>query len=68
MEIESLVPEGLRASVEGGGSGDEFVERLGAYDAEFEALRGKAEERGEVLRYVGVIDVEGGVIKAALQP
>ncbi|MBA3543051.1 MAG: bifunctional aspartate kinase/homoserine dehydrogenase I [Chthoniobacterales bacterium] len=51
VKIESLVPESLRA-----GSVEEFLARLPEHDQTIEALFRKAQERGEVLRYVGVID------------
>lgn len=41
--------------------------RLPEFDAEFDALRSEAQKEGKVLRYVGVIDVEKGVIKASLE-
>ena len=62
MQNRSLVPPAL-ASIT---SGAEFVERLGAYDAEFDKLRSDARAEGCVLRFVGVIDVESGVVKADL--
>lgn len=65
VSITSLVPEPLQAA--GIASGDEFVERLVEYDAGFESLRSKAAAEGKVLRYVGVIDVASGTIKAALE-
>ncbi|CAG7849865.1 Probable homoserine dehydrogenase Short=HDH [Serendipita indica DSM 11827] len=63
VSITSLVPDAL-ASVT---SGDEFVARLPEYDAEFEKLREEAKKEGKVLRYVGVIDVQAKVVKAALE-
>ncbi|KIM21344.1 hypothetical protein M408DRAFT_333539 [Serendipita vermifera MAFF 305830] len=62
VSITSLVPASL-ASVS---SGDEFVKALPSFDAEFEQLREDAKREGKVLRYVGVIDVKEGVVKAAL--
>ncbi|KAG8942491.1 hypothetical protein FRC03_003161 [Tulasnella sp. 419] len=64
VSITSLVPEQLSApSV----TGDEFVQRLPEFDAQFDNLKTSAEKDGQVLRYVGVIDVAKGVIKAALE-
>ncbi|CCA75991.1 probable HOM6-homoserine dehydrogenase [Serendipita indica DSM 11827] len=63
VSITSLVPDKL-ASVK---SGDEFVTRLPEFDAEFEKLREEAQKEGKVLRYVGVIDVQAKVVKAALE-
>jgi homoserine dehydrogenase len=48
-------------------SGDEFVKRLPEFDAHFDDLKKKALDEGNVLRYVGVIDVKKGEIKAELQ-
>ncbi|KAK0527876.1 Homoserine dehydrogenase [Tilletia horrida] len=45
----------------------EYVSRLPDFDADFDTLRKQAFERGEVLRYVGVIDVEKKAIKASLE-
>ena len=67
VSITSLIPQKLQN--EGlGANGDEFVERLKAFDGEYEALQKKAVSEGNVLRFVGVIDVSQGIIKAALQP
>jgi homoserine dehydrogenase len=44
------------------------VRRLVDFDHEYDALRSAAAKEGKVLRYVGVIDVAAGVIKAALEP
>jgi len=67
VSITSLIPQKLQN--EGlGANGDEFVERLKAFDGEYEALQRDAVSSGNVLRFVGVIDVPQGIIKAALQP
>jgi homoserine dehydrogenase len=63
VSITSLVPSEL-ASVT---SGDEFVAGLPKFDDRYEKLRESAKEEGQVLRYVGVIDVQQGVVKAALE-
>ncbi|CAI7873818.1 unnamed protein product [Closterium sp. NIES-54] len=54
VPVQSLVPEALQhvASV------DEFMQRLPEFDDEMEAKRKAAEETGEVLRYVGVVDMD----------
>lgn len=61
VERTSLAPDGLRFA-----DADEFVERLPDYDAEMAAKRDGAAKRGNVLRYVGVIDVEHRKVEAAL--
>ena len=48
-------------------SGDEFLEKLPAFDGYYDELRRSAQKEKSVLRYVGVIDVKEGVIKAALE-
>ncbi|KAF5314654.1 hypothetical protein D9611_007086 [Ephemerocybe angulata] len=63
VQTQSLIPKAL----EGEGSGDVFVSRLGEFDEEFERLREEAEREGCVLRFVGVVDVENGVVKAGLE-
>ncbi|KAF6764177.1 homoserine dehydrogenase-domain-containing protein [Ephemerocybe angulata] len=63
VQTQSLIPKAL----EGEGSGDVFVSRLGEFDEEFERLREEAEREGSVLRFVGVVDVEKGVVKAGLE-
>nr|MDQ6914128.1 ACT domain-containing protein [Verrucomicrobiota bacterium] len=55
VEIESLVPESLRA-----GSIDDFLARLPDDDARMTKIFQQANSRGEVLRYVGVIDPSNG--------
>ncbi|EIN08492.1 hypothetical protein PUNSTDRAFT_52884 [Punctularia strigosozonata HHB-11173 SS5] len=62
VSITSLVPPDL----EGIATGDEFLERLPELDDNFDRTRGQAAEEGKVLRYVGVIDVASGEIKADL--
>ncbi|KAF5954813.1 hypothetical protein HYC85_007669 [Camellia sinensis] len=53
IPIESLVPEPLRGSA----SAEEFLQQLPQYDQDMANKRQDAEEAGEVLRYVGVVDV-----------
>lgn len=48
-------------------SGDEFVQRLPEFDAEFDKMRKEASDAGQVLRYVGVIDRQSGVVKCGLE-
>ena len=47
--------------------GQEYVEKLPEFDADFDKLNKEAQEAGCVLRYVGVIDVEKQIIKASLE-
>jgi len=63
VSIASLVPKEL----EGVDTGDEFVRRLEEFDGYFEGLRKEADAEGSVLRYVGVVDVEKGSVRAALE-
>ncbi|MEO6971032.1 MAG: ACT domain-containing protein [Chthoniobacterales bacterium] len=51
VRIESLVPESLRES-----SLEEFLERLPEHDEAMVDLLSRARDRGEVLRYVGMIN------------
>jgi homoserine dehydrogenase len=45
----------------------DYLSRLAEGDSHFDGLRQEAESNGKVLRYVGVIDVLKGEIKAALE-
>lgn len=51
--VQSLVPEPLRATA----SADEFMQQLPQYDEDLAKQLQDAEDAGEVLRYVGVVDV-----------
>ncbi|CAL0306315.1 unnamed protein product [Lupinus luteus] len=53
IPVESLVPHQLRAC----GSAQEFMQQLPKFDPEFGKKHQEAENAGEVLRYVGVVDV-----------
>ncbi|CAN1295025.1 Bifunctional aspartokinase/homoserine dehydrogenase 1, chloroplastic [Linum perenne] len=53
IPIQSLVPDPLRASA----SADEFMKQLPQFDQDIAKERRAAEGEGEVLRYVGVVDV-----------
>jgi aspartokinase/homoserine dehydrogenase 1 len=53
VEVESLVPAELTNC-----SADEFLERLPAFDARMAARYAEADAAGEVLRYVGRLDVK----------
>lgn len=63
VKTQSLIPSAL----EGIPSGEEFISRLPEFDAEFAKLREEAAKEGQVLRFVGVVDVENGVVKAGLE-
>ncbi|SCV73962.1 BQ2448_6392 [Microbotryum intermedium] len=63
LPTQPLIPQAL----EGLASGSEFVDKLAEHDEEFDRLREEAEKEGKVLRYVGVIDREAGVVKCGLE-
>jgi homoserine dehydrogenase len=64
VQTTSLIPPELEDKSP---DGDDFIARLPEFDFRFDKLRNEAEAKGEVLRYVGVIDVGSGVIKASLE-
>ncbi|KAI0502365.1 hypothetical protein KFK09_017313 [Dendrobium nobile] len=53
IPVQSLVPEQLRAC----SSAEEFLQKLPNFDDDFSNEQNDAEAKGEVLRYVGVVDV-----------
>ncbi|KAI8570063.1 hypothetical protein RHMOL_Rhmol01G0003900 [Rhododendron molle] len=53
IPVQSLVPELLR----GCASAEEYLQQLPQYDHDMSKKRQDAEDQGEVLRYVGVVDV-----------
>ncbi|KAK6116728.1 hypothetical protein DH2020_049548 [Rehmannia glutinosa] len=53
IPVQSLVPDPLKDCV----SADEFMQQLPQYDQDLAKQRQEAEATGEVLRYVGVVDV-----------
>ncbi|OWM67525.1 bifunctional aspartokinase/homoserine dehydrogenase 1, chloroplastic-like [Punica granatum] len=53
IPVESLVPERLRTCA----SAEEFMQKLPQFDKEMTAKLQEAEDAGQVLRYVGVVDV-----------
>ena len=63
MQTVSLIPPPL----EGIPTGDEFISRLLHFDTEFDEKRRQASKQDKVLRFVGVVDVENGDVKAALE-
>lgn len=52
IPVQSLVPGPLQDVT----TAEEYMRRLPEFDAEMEARRAEAEETGQVLRYVGVVD------------
>jgi len=66
VEVESLVPDALQ-----GCDVDEFLERLSEFDTPMVERLERARSAGQVLRYVGSVDVEGhakvGVVQAPLE-
>ncbi|XP_024044172.1 bifunctional aspartokinase/homoserine dehydrogenase 1, chloroplastic [Citrus clementina] len=52
LPVQSLVPEPLKACA----SAEEFMKQLPQFDKELAKQRQEAEDAGEVLRYVGVVD------------
>ena len=63
MQTASLIP----AALEGIATGDEFIKRLPEFDEEFDKLRKEASEENKVLRFVGVVDVASGQVRAGLE-
>ena len=57
VSIENLVPKPLQ----GIESSDEFMQKLSDFDSEMETKRKQAEDKGEVLRFVGSVDREGNI-------
>jgi len=62
VPVKSLVPEKLQNWEPPAGKklGDAFVEELQAFDDEMDALIEEADKAGEVLRFVGAVDVKSG--------
>jgi bifunctional aspartokinase / homoserine dehydrogenase 1 len=54
VHVTGLVPQALDAC-----SVDEFMERLPEFDANMATMLAEAQEKGQVLRYVGRIDTDG---------
>lgn len=61
IPVQTLVPEPLRATA----SAEEFMKQLPEFDKDLAKERQDAEESGEVLRYVGVVDAinQKGVVE-----
>ncbi|GIL88501.1 hypothetical protein Vretimale_15367 [Volvox reticuliferus] len=56
IPVESLVPEPLREVA----SSAEYMSRLPSFDGDMDAKLREAEDSGECLRYVGVVDAQTG--------
>ncbi len=63
IPVESLVPAALTSAA----SVDDFMTQLPKYDVDMEARMAEAAAVGEVLRYVGVVDVANGKGSVALE-
>ncbi|KAJ3516487.1 hypothetical protein NLJ89_g1093 [Agrocybe chaxingu] len=63
VQTASLIPPAL----EGISTGDEFLKRLPEFDEEFAKLRVEASKENKVLRFVGVVDVANGQVRAGLE-
>ena len=61
--VQSLIPKELESVA----SGDEFLEKLPAFDAQMEATKAEAEKEGKVVRFVGSIDVAAKQVKVGLE-
>ncbi len=61
MKVASLVPEPLRAC-----SAEEYMRRLPEFDAEMEKLKAEAQAKGQVIRFVGVVDVAKKEVSVSL--
>ncbi|KAI9151896.1 Homoserine dehydrogenase [Paramyrothecium foliicola] len=61
--VQSLIPKELESCA----SGDEFLEKLPAFDQQMEATKTEAEKAGKVVRFVGSIDVGANSVKVGLE-
>jgi len=68
VPVESLVPEALQAwePPAGANLGEAFVKELAAFDDKMDALIAEADAAGEVLRFVGAVDVAAGTASVKL--
>merc|ERR1719217_1708163 len=69
VPVQSLVPPALEdwSPAEGEGLADAFIKQMEAYDDEKTELMAKAEANDEVLRFVGVVDVETKKVSVELK-
>jgi len=63
VQTTSLIPPEL----ENIPTGDEFISRLPEFDSHFAEMRTAASSEGQVLRFVGVVDVVNGQVRAGLE-
>lgn len=61
--VQSLIPGELESC----SSGDEFLEKLPAFDQQMEETKAQAEKEGKVVRFVGSIDVGSKSVKVGLE-
>jgi len=70
VPVSSLVPDALEswAPADGEVLADAFIQQMAAFDDEKADLIAKADANGEVLRFVGVVDVASGKCSVELKP
>ncbi|CAM1506486.1 Fc.00g061270.m01.CDS01 [Cosmosporella sp. VM-42] len=61
--VQSLIPKELESV----SSGDEFLEKLPAFDGQMEETKAAAEKAGKVVRFVGSIDTASKQVKVGLE-
>ncbi|KAM0426698.1 hypothetical protein ACHAPT_008014 [Fusarium lateritium] len=61
--VQSLIPKELESCT----SGDEFLEKLPAFDQQMEETKAAAEKAGKVVRFVGSIDTASQQVKVGLE-
>lgn len=61
--VQSLIPKELESCT----SGDDFLEKLPAFDQQMEDTKAEAEKAGKVVRFVGSIDVTANKVKVGLE-
>ncbi|KIW08313.1 uncharacterized protein PV09_01232 [Verruconis gallopava] len=61
--VQSLIPKELESV----GSGEEFLEKLPAFDGDMDKLKAEAASEGKVVRFVGSIDVGKKQVKVGLE-
>ncbi|KAK5987751.1 Homoserine dehydrogenase [Cladobotryum mycophilum] len=61
--VQSLIPKELESC----SSGDDFLDKLSAFDQQMEDTKAAAESAGKVIRFVGSIDVATQQVKVGLE-